>query len=86
MKINIPKNELNCVIGNLFEGLEPPCDNSDNDIVIRWKSFTGEKCTLIIRENYCEFYGNEKDIDTILNSKCPERHRYGGKCKISSCK
>ncbi len=67
--------ELGCIVGNLFEGLEPPCDIVLQDgLTLRGRSsVSGKECMLTIHENYVDFEGDEADLDAVLNGKCPEK-------------
>lgn len=80
MKFAMKNSELGCIIGNLFEGLEPPCDivPSEN-LIIRGRTFAGNKCTLTVHNGYCDYEGNEADIRAVLDGKCPERRCKNGK-------
>lgn len=75
MKVPVYESNVACVIGNLFEGLEPPCNmDSENVLIIKGRSFSGNTCTLTIsKQGYCEFEGLESDIMTVLNGKCPQK-------------
>lgn len=75
MKIPVFESNIACIIGNLFEGLEPPCNaDSSNSLTITGRSFSGNMCSLTIsRQGDCIFEGLESDIMTVLNGKCPEK-------------
>ena len=84
----VKNSELGCIIGNLFEGLEPPCDivPSEN-LIIRGRTFAGNKCALTIHNGYCEYEGNEEDIKAVIDGKCPERRcMRNAKQRFSPCK
>ena len=76
-----PPNELSCIIGNLFTGLDPPCDLCDlgrtTDLVISGTTHSGNYGRLTIKKDRCVFYGEPEDLDAILNGDCPIGRRCG---------
>lgn len=75
-----PVRELSCIIGNLFAELEPPCEsNSDEHLVIRGTTFSGNAGILMLCESYFTFCGEPTDIETIRSSKCLKGCNNGGK-------
>lgn len=67
--------ELCCIIGNLFEGLEPPCDEivPTDGLLIRGRSWSGKECSVKVHKSYAEFEGDSSDINAVLSGKCPEK-------------
>lgn len=79
-RIAVKISELDCIIGNLFEGLEPPCDIIPCDgLVLKGRSWSGKDCTLKIHKNYCEFEGDTEDIDAVLSGRCPDKRCKNGR-------
>ena len=76
-----PKEELSCVIGNLFTELEPPCDlniGEINGLAICGTTHSGRHGCLIIYEDYCTFSGEEKDLEAVRRGVCVERRCKNG--------
>lgn len=74
MRVPVFESNVACIIGNLFEGLEPPCDTESKDgLTIKGRTFSGNMCTLTIsKQGDCIFEGEESDILAVINGKCPE--------------
>lgn len=75
-KIACSKRELSCLISNLFSELLPLCDSecsklSSDDLIIFGKLIgLEEMATIRITEYGCDYIGNEKILDKILNKRC----------------
>lgn len=80
MRVAVEKSELSCVIGNLFEGLEPPCDSlKSEELTIGGMTFSGKSCTVTVHDGYIDFEGSEEDIRAVMDSRCLERRCEYGK-------
>lgn len=79
-KFSRPAGELSCVIGNLFAGLNPPCEfNAGGAIVVCGKTWSGSDGRLVIEKDRCTFYGETQDIETAMSGRCPERRCRDGR-------
>ena len=73
-----PAGEVSCIIGNLFETLDPPCDlGRSADLVICGVTHAQNYGRLTIKKDRCVFYGEPEDLDAILNGDCPIGRRCG---------
>ena len=76
-----PPNELSCIIGNLFTGLDPPCDLCDlgrtTDLVISGTTHSGNHGRLTIKTDCCIFYGEPDDLAAVMTGRCPNEGRCG---------
>lgn len=80
MIVPIQISEIDCIVGNLFYGLEPPCGIEPIDgLILKGRSFSGKDCTLKIHKTYCEFEGDRDDIEAVLNGKCPNARCENGR-------
>lgn len=76
-KFSRPADELSCIIGNLFEGFEPPCGyQCDDALVICGMTRNQNYGRLIVKRDHCIFIGDEEELNKVLNSRCLE-----GKCR-----
>ncbi len=78
-----PPNELSCIIGNLFERLEPPCRTCDlrssTYLVLNGLTYNMNYGRLTIKSDRCVFEGEPDDLAPLLNGRnCPERGRKNG--------
>lgn len=76
-------NELSCIIGNLFERLEPPCRTCDlrssTHLVLCGVTHNQNYGRLTIQSDRCVFDGEPGDLAPLLNGhNCPERGRKNG--------
>lgn len=79
-KFSRPAGELSCVIGNLFVGLNPPCGLcADDAIVVCGKTQSGRDGRLVIERDRCTFYGDIRDLEMVLDGRCPERRCRDGR-------
>lgn len=78
-KFSRPADELSCIIGNLFEGFEPPCDfQCDNALVICGMTHNHRYGRLIVKSDHCIFQGDTEDLEQVLKGRCPERRCKNG--------
>lgn len=73
-EISRPPHELACIIGNLFAGLEPPCEDcnlGENGLTICGPTHSGNYGRLTIQKDRCIFYGRPEDLAEVLNGECP---------------
>lgn len=69
-----PPEELSCLVGSLFSGLEPPCDfERSQDLCICGDTHDGSYGRLVIKQDYCVFYGSEEALRAVRNGVCIER-------------
>lgn len=66
------KQELSCIIGNLFTEIEPPCDlcGVANEIMICGNTYTGTRAVLIVTEHGFKYSGKAIDIERIREKGC----------------
>lgn len=66
------KQELSCIIGNLFTEIEPPCDMCGvaDEIVICGTTYTGTRAVLIVTEHGFKYSGEAADIEKIREKRC----------------
>lgn len=70
-KFSRPAGELSCIIGNLFEGFEPPCDyQCDDALVICGMTRNQKYGRLIVKRDFCIFQGDAEDLNRVLNGRC----------------
>lgn len=75
-----PAGELSCIIGNLFSGLEPPCDfGCTPALVICGTTHSGKYGRLTVQSDRCIFYGDPEDLAAVLKGNCPERRCIDGR-------
>jgi len=66
--------ELSCIIGNLFEGLDAPCDLLDGrSLAIRGKTVGGGAASLLIYKDRCVFFGDPEELQAVRSGVCLER-------------
>lgn len=75
-----PPAELSCIVGNLFVGIDPPCDApiTENGLVICGTTHSGRQGRLHIHKDYCLFYGEESDLAAVRGGVCVERRCRNG--------
>lgn len=79
VKFARPADELSCIIGNLFVGLEPSCDyQCKNALVIGGMTHNHRYGRLIVKSDHCIFDGEVEDLEAVLNGRCPERRCKNG--------
>lgn len=76
-------SELSCIIGNLFERLEPPCRTCDlrssTYLVLCGITHNQNYGRLTIQSDRCVFEGKPEDLAPLLKGHiCPERRRKNG--------
>lgn len=65
------KEELSCIIGNLFAELRPPCAACRRgQLVICGTTVTGGEATLIVTEFGFDYNGDPDLINTIRQRRC----------------
>lgn len=67
-------DELSCIVGNLFAGLEVPCDllHGKDCLTICGETNSGKWAALEIYNTHCCFYGDESDLAAIRGRTCLE--------------
>lgn len=78
-----PAAELSCIVGSLYESLEPPCGVSggpDDIITLFGQTHTGERAVLRVLPDRCIYTGPPEALEAALNGRCPEgwRCEHGG--------
>lgn len=74
-----PADEMSCIVGNLFQTLQPPCFcRNRTDLVIMGITHSLRYGKLIIKNDHCIFYGEPADLDEVLNKACVERRCKNG--------
>ena len=70
-----PAGEVSCIIGNLFDTLDPPCDlGRSTDLVICGVTHAQNYGRLTIKSDHrCVFHGKPEDLAAVINGRCPER-------------
>lgn len=78
-EIRRSKNELSCLIGNLFDTIEPPCVAEHiGEIVITGTTRSGKKALLAITEDAFFFDGDPEDLIMVTTKTCPHK----GECRL----
>lgn len=68
-----PAGEVSCIIGNLFETLDPPCDlGRSTDLVICGVTHAQNYGRLTIKTDCCIFYGRPEDLAAVMTGRCPK--------------
>lgn len=70
-----PASELSCIVGNLYESLEPPCGISggpDDIITLFGQTHKGEHAVLRVLADRCVYIGPRDALESVLNGKCPD--------------
>jgi hypothetical protein len=80
VKFSCPEKELSCIVGNLFAGLDPPCNNQniEEGIVICGTTHSGKHGSLRIFKDHFLFSGDAADINVVRKSVCLERRCCNG--------
>ena len=79
VEFSCPADELSCIIGNLFLTLQPPCYCEDKTaLVIQGITHSQTHGELIIKNDYCIFFGELADLDAVLHKNCLERRCKNG--------
>ncbi len=78
-----PAAELSCIVGSLYESLEPPCGVSggpDDVITLFGQTHTGEHAVLRVLPDRCIYTGPPEALEAVLTGRCPEgwRCEHGG--------
>lgn len=74
-----PKGEISCLIGNIFNTIEPPCNaNHVGEIVITGTTHSGKEATLVITGDAFFFEGSSEDLIKATAKACP----YKSKCPL----
>ena len=56
--------KLSCLIGNLFVGIEPPCDiNVECTLAVCGNTHSGKPARMLIFRDHCEFFGDPDDLE-----------------------
>ena len=77
------KGELSCLIGNIFDTIEPPCNASHvGEIVITGTTHSGKEATLVITGDAFFFEGDSDDLIKTTARTCPHKN----KCAIFQTK
>lgn len=73
-KYTCPRCELPCVIGNLFDQIEPPCsERNEGELVICGTTHSGKRGVLIIEKDTFRFEGDPEDLRFMREHSCPNR-------------
>lgn len=68
-----PAGEVSCIIGNLFDTLDPPCDlGRSTDLVICGVTHAQNYGRLTIKTDCCIFYGRPEDLAAVMTGRCPK--------------
>ena len=71
-----------CIIGNLFAGMEPPCEDcgtGGDGLTICGPTHSGNYGRLTIKNDRCIFYGRPEDLAAVLGAKCPGKDAANGR-------
>lgn len=65
------RQELSCIIGNLFIEIEPPCDRcGPDDLMICGTTYAGSKAVLIVTPDGFKFDGDDSEVKAIRERRC----------------
>lgn len=72
-----PADELSCIVGGLFESLDPPCgvSGSRSDVLVifgRTRS-SGEQAVLQVYADRCVYTGPPEALEAAMRGHCPEK-------------
>ena len=71
LKFACTKQELSCIIGNLFIELFPPCDYCyQNEVAITGTVYNGERATLVVADWGFWYSGSAESIERIRKGRC----------------
>ncbi len=72
VQFSCPVSELSCIVGNLFAGLELPCEEiaGATGLVISGETFSGRQATLTIGPEKFVFVGCVEDLKAVRESIC----------------
>jgi len=74
IEFSCPPDELSCIIGNLFQGLDVPCDLvNSRSLAISGRTNGGGIAGLIIYKDRCTFFGNPQELESVRIGQCLER-------------
>jgi len=79
-EFSVPHAQLSCLIGNLFDELDPPCSEPDDPeaLTLYGRTSSGREAMLFIYKEHCLFVGDPADLDIARNGRCPGRCGRGG--------
>ncbi|GAQ24207.1 hypothetical protein [Tepidanaerobacter syntrophicus] len=70
-KFACTKDQLSCIISNLFVELLPVCELCNQDkLVIKGTTYEGKEEYIIINDFGFEYSGQRETIDEIRNKRC----------------
>lgn len=64
------KQELSCILGNLFTEIMPPCCPKDNVVVIKGITYSGKEELFLILDDGFAYSGDREDIEKIRDKRC----------------
>lgn len=74
MTFHCESDEISCLVGNLFVGIEPPCEYpSESALTLCGTTHSGRYGRLTIKKGCCVFYGEREDLEAVRNGKCLDR-------------
>lgn len=78
-EFSVPPAQLSCLIGNLFDELDPPCSEPDDPeaLTLYGRTSSGREAMLFIYKEHCLFVGDPADPDIARNGRCPNSRRCG---------
>lgn len=69
----VPPGELSCLLGNLFQNLEPPCGvREDCTLAICGYTHSGKYARMLISKDRCTFIGDPGDLAAVRDRRCLE--------------
>lgn len=75
-----PADELSCIVGGLFESLDPPCGVSGSraDVLTIFGRVrgSGERAVLRVLPDRCIYTGPPEALEAVLDRPCPEKEAY----------
>jgi len=76
-EFSVPREELSCLVGNLFAELRPPCREKNPPGALTLSGITpeGREATLFIYQEHCLYAGNPDDLEAARSGKCPCNRR-----------